>query len=132
MTGSSLLSPASDPGHHRPEYTMNLQIVQVPDCPGAAVLAARLAELARDRPGLTVTREIVTTAEAARRMGMTGSPTLLADGTDPFARPGQAPSISCRRYRDERGHPMSAPSIGQLRAVLHLAEGDDAPHPGEA
>src|ERR1700683_1078219 len=63
---------------------MKLEILQVPDCPNAAVLAARLAELAGARPDLTVTRQIVTTARDARRLGMTGSPTLLADGTDPF------------------------------------------------
>jgi hypothetical protein len=41
--------------------------LQVPDCPNAAVLAARLAELADARPDLTVTYEIVTTAHGARR-----------------------------------------------------------------
>jgi hypothetical protein len=49
---------------------------------------------------------------------MTGSPTLLADGADPFARPGQLPSVSCRLYRDERGHQVPAPSAEQLRAIL--------------
>ena len=33
---------------------------------------------------------------------MTGSPTLLVDGADPFARPGQPPSISCRLYLTTR------------------------------
>jgi hypothetical protein len=99
---------------------MKLQILQMPDCPNAAILAARLAELAGAWPDLTVTREIVTTAPAARRLGMTGSPTLLADGTDPFAIPGQSPSISCRLYHDEQGRPVPVPSLGQLRAALHL------------
>ena len=101
---------------------MKLEILQVPDCPNAAVLAARLAELGGAWPDLTVTREIVTTAHDARRLGMTGSPTLLADGTDPFARPGLDPSISCRLYRDEQGHVGPAPSLGQLRAALHLPD----------
>jgi hypothetical protein len=35
--------------------------------------------------------------------GVAGSPTLLVDGTDPFTVPGQAPSVSCRLYRDESG-----------------------------
>ena len=106
---------------------MKLEILQVPDCPNAAVLAARLAELAGAWPDLTVTREIVTTARDARRLGMTGSPTLLADGTDPFARPGQNPSISCRLYRDEHGRAVPAPSLGQLRAALHLPAGTADP-----
>jgi len=51
---------------------------------------------------------------------MTGSPTLLADGADPFARPGQLPSLSCRLYPDEQGRPGQAPSPGQIRAGLGL------------
>jgi hypothetical protein len=97
---------------------MRLQILQVPGCPGADLLAGRLAELAGAWPGLTVTREMVTTARAARRLGMTGSPTLLADGTDPFAIAGQGPSVSCRLYRDEHGRPAPAPSLARLRAAL--------------
>jgi hypothetical protein len=94
---------------------MRLQILQVPGCPGADLLAGRLAGA---WPGLTVTREIVTTARDARHLGMTGSPTLLADGTDPFAIAGQRPSVSCRLYRDEHGRPAPAPSLAQLRAAL--------------
>jgi hypothetical protein len=109
---------------------MKLEILQVPDCPNAAVLAARLAELAGAWPDLTVTREIVTTAHDAGRLGMAGSPTLLADGTDPFAHPGQGPSISCRLYRDEEGHAVPAPSLGQLRAALHLPAATADPDPG--
>jgi hypothetical protein len=109
---------------------MKLEILQVPDCPNAAVLAGRLAELGGARPDLTVTRRIVTTARDARRLGMTGSPTLLADGNDPFARPGQHPSISCRLYHDEQGRTVPAPSLGQLRAALHLPAATADPDPG--
>jgi hypothetical protein len=77
-----------------------------------------------------VTREIVTTDCDSGRLGMTGSPTLLADGTDPFARPGQSPSITCRLYRDEQGCPAPAPSLGQLRAALHLPAATAGPDPG--
>ena len=51
---------------------------------------------------------------------MTGSPTLLADGADPFARPGLLPSLSCRLYLDEQGRLGPAPSPGQIRAGLGL------------
>jgi hypothetical protein len=50
----------------------------------------------RDGPvqlGVLALEVLVTVAAAARCLGMTGSPTLLADGADPFAHPGQ-PSIS--------------------------------------
>ena len=106
---------------------MKLEILQVPDCPNAAVLAARLSELADGWPDLEVTHEVVTTDYDAERLGMTGSPTLLADGIDPFARPGQRPAISCRLYYDEQGRPAAAPSLGQLRAALRLTGRDGQP-----
>ena len=95
---------------------MMLEIVQVPRCPGADLLAARLAEAGH--PG--VIRRVVTSQAGAERLGMTGSPTLLADGADPFARPGQQPSISCRLYLDEHGRQGPAPSSRQLSDVLRL------------
>jgi len=63
---------------------------------------------------------VVTSQADAERLGMTGSPTLLADGADPFARPGLLPSLSCRLYLDEQGRPGPAPSPGQIRAGLGL------------
>jgi hypothetical protein len=102
---------------------MRLQILQVPDCPNAAVLEARLAPLLAARPDIVVTRRIVTTQAEAERLGMAGSPTLLADGVDLFARPGQQPSLSCRLYPDEQARPGPAPSPGQLRETLRRATG---------
>jgi hypothetical protein len=98
--------------------TMTLEILQVPECPGADLLAARLEGLLAGR--LQATRRVVTSQADAERFGMTGSPTLLADGADPFARPGQLPSVSCRLYPDEHGRPGPAPSTSQLRAALGL------------
>jgi hypothetical protein len=50
---------------------------------------------------------------------MAGSPTLLADGTDPFMPPGgQLPSLSCRLYPGDHDGPGQAPSPGRLRAAL--------------
>ena len=97
---------------------MTLEILQVPGCPGADLLAARLDRMLAGR--LQVTRRVVTSQADAERLGMTGSPTLLADGADPFARPGQLPSLSCRLYPDEQGRLGSAPSPGQLRVGLGL------------
>jgi hypothetical protein len=94
--------------------------LQVPDCPGADLLAARLDELLASRPACQVIRRVVTSQADAERLGMTGSPTLLADGTDPFARSGQSPSVSCRLYLDEQGRQGPAPSAVQLRAALDL------------
>jgi len=97
---------------------MTVEILQVAGCPGADLLEARLAGLGR--PTLRVVRRIVSSEADAERLGMTGSPTLLADGADPFARPGQPPSLSCRLYLDEHGRQRPAPSSSQLRAALGL------------
>ncbi len=93
---------------------MRLEILQVPGCRGADLLDARLAELGHPR----VIQRVITSQAEAEELGMTGSPTLLVDGADPFARPGQPPSISCRLYLDEHGRQSHAPSPGQLRAAL--------------
>jgi hypothetical protein len=98
--------------------TMTLEILQVPGCPGADLLAARLDGLLAGRPG--VTRRVVASQAEAERLGMTGSPTLLADGADPFARPGLLPAVCCRLYRDEHGRQVPSPSAAQLRAALGL------------
>ncbi|MGQ0843056.1 MAG: alkylmercury lyase family protein [Sporichthyaceae bacterium] len=47
---------------------------------------------------------------AARRWGMTGSPTLLVDGVDPFAQAGAEASVSCRL--------LGMPSVAELEAVI--------------
>lgn len=97
---------------------MRLQILHVPDCPGAEILDGRLAPLLTARPDIRLTRQVVATEDDARRLGMTGSPTILADGADPFARPGLQPSLSCRLYPDEHGRPGPAPTVVQLRQLL--------------
>jgi hypothetical protein len=99
---------------------VRLEILRVPGCPNAAVLETQLAQLLADRPDICVTSQLVVGHADAERLGMTGSPTLLADGADPFACPGQQPSLSCRLYFDEHGRPAPAPSLAQLRGALGL------------
>jgi hypothetical protein len=103
----------------RPGAVMTLEILQVSGCPGADLLASRLEALLAGRLGYWLTRRVVTSQEDAERLGMTGSPTLLAGGTDPFPPPGgQPPSLSCRLYPGEHEGQAHAPSPGQLRAAL--------------
>ncbi|MEU4195690.1 alkylmercury lyase family protein [Kribbella sp. NPDC026611] len=52
---------------------------------------------------------------------MTGSPTLLLNGTDPFATVTVAPSLSCRLYRGDQGQVVRIPSTDQLRTALTAA-----------
>ena len=100
---------------------MRLLILHVPECPGAEALESRLAPLLAARPDIQVVRQVVTTEDEAGRLGMTGSPTILADGRDPFPSPGQQPSLSCRLYPGEDGQLSPAPTATQLREALTAA-----------
>jgi hypothetical protein len=107
---------------------MQLTILAVADCPNAPVLENRLAAVLSNRAGVTLSHQVISDESQAARWGMHGSPTLLIDGTDPFAQPGQPPGMSCRLYRDATGQTSGAPSVDQLRQVIGqalAAEGTD-------
>jgi hypothetical protein len=89
----------------------SLEVLHVPDCPNVRPLLDHLSQV-NDPP--VVTRVVSTDAV---RFGMTGSPTLLVDGVDPF--PAGECGLSCRLYRNESGAPVAVPSIQQLRAALN-------------
>jgi hypothetical protein len=97
---------------------MRITVLHVPGCPGAALLRQRLHQVLGAARSTQVTWQVVTSEDQARQYGMTGSPTLLAGGADPFARPGQQPSLSCRLYRDGDSRSSPAPPVPQLRAAL--------------
>lgn len=99
---------------------MRITVLTVPDCPNAPVVRERIAAALTGRSAQVELVEVREEAEAARR-GMTGSPTVLLDGIDPFARAGAAPSISCRLYRDADGHADGTPSVEALRQALSAA-----------
>jgi hypothetical protein len=94
---------------------LELTVLAVPDCPNGPVLLERLAEVLADHPGATVTRAVITDEAAAARHGMHGSPTLLVNGTDPFAMEGAPTGFSCRLYPGQDG---GAPSVSALREAL--------------
>jgi hypothetical protein len=101
---------------------MQIEVLTVPECPNGPLVEQRLAEALARRPDVTVERRVAGTAAQAEEYGMHGSPTVLIDGRDPFAGPGDGTSLSCRLYRDEHGRVQGAPSTGQLRAALAAAE----------
>ena len=103
---------------------MELTLLTVSACPHAAAFEERLTAAMVGYPGVVVHRREISDERAAAQAGMHGSPTLLINGTDPFALPGQQPSLSCRIYRDADGRPAPAPSAEALRQALEAA-GDD-------
>ena len=109
---------------------MHLAVLAVPGCPNVAALEQRLAAVLDGREGVSVSREEIRDEGEAARWGMHGSPTVLIDGTDPFAEPGQPPSMSCRRYRAEGGQASGVPSANQLQqAIEHALAADQATDP---
>jgi Alkylmercury lyase len=109
---------------------MQLTVLAVPGCPNALVLGDRLAAVLGGRAGVLVSHQVISDEGEAARWGMHGSPTLLIDGVDPFAGPGQTPSMSCRLYRDDNGQLSGSPSVGELRQAIGQALAA-APRPGD-
>jgi len=107
---------------------MDLTVLAVPDCPNALLLEERLAQVLDGRRDVTVSRQVIADQDEAARRGMHGSPTILVDGIDPFADPGQPAGVSCRLYRDGDGQVNGAPSVSQLRQAI----GGAAPLAGDA
>ena len=103
---------------------MELTLLTVPGCPHAAAFEERLAAALAGWTGAVVRRREVADERQAAKEGMHGSPTLLIDGVDPFAGPDQAPSLSCRLYRDEAGRTGGVPSVQALRQALAAARHD--------
>ena len=97
---------------------MRIDVLVVPDCPNGPVVIERLAQALGGRADVQVATRVIDTIEQADRWGMHGSPTVLIDGRDPFARPGTTASVSCRLYRDEGGRAQGAPSLTRLRQAL--------------
>lgn len=100
---------------------MRITVLTVPDCPNASVMEERIAR-ALDGRSAQVELVEVTDQEQAARFGMTGSPTVLIDGVDPFGVPGATASVSCRLYRGSDGRAEGAPSVADLQRALRVAD----------
>jgi hypothetical protein len=102
---------------------VELTVLTVAGCPHAALLAERLAAALAGRTAPPVTWRVISDPDEAALAGLHGSPTVLVDGTDPFAAPGQPASMSCRLYDNGPGRLEGAPSVSRLRQVLVRAAG---------
>ena len=96
---------------------MDITLLYFDGCPNWEVADRRLAQLAAERPDVTVTRHEVATAEEAERLNFGGSPSILVDGVDPFGGPGTTVGLTCRLYRTPAGL-AGAPTLEQLRAAI--------------
>ena len=99
---------------------MRITVLAVPQCPNAPVVQARITAALQGRYASVDLVEVADQDQAALT-GMTGSPTVLIDGVDPFAVAGAPPSVSCRLYRGADGLVEGSPSVEDLRRALASA-----------
>jgi len=96
---------------------MDITLQYLDGCPSWKLVEADLETLASERSGLAVSLQLIDTPEAAAEFGFRGSPTVLIDGTDPFADTDAPVGLSCRVYRTDNGY-VGSPSLEQLRAAI--------------
>jgi len=88
-------------------------------CPHWRTVDARLGEalVNTGHADVLVARERVETPEEAERLGFVGSPTVLVDRIDPFAREGGPVGLACRLYMTPEGL-AGSPTVDQIMEVL--------------
>ena len=101
---------------------MEVELLVVADCPrqgnAATLVRGELDELGMNETPVPVS--VVHSQVEAEQRGFSGSPTILVDGSDPFAEPGAAPALACRLYATPTG-PSGLPDAAALRAAIHAA-----------
>ena len=95
---------------------VTVTLLYVDGCPNWRLADQRLRELQAEA-GFTLEHVRVDTPEEAQRLGFHGSPTVLVDGTDPFATEDAPPGLACRVYATSTGL-RGTPTLDQLRSVL--------------
>lgn len=99
---------------------MRIELLVVPECPHASmvaeVLAQALADIGLGSVGFSVA--VIDSQEDADRRHFIGSPTICVNGEDVFPEPGRPASIACRLYP---GTGVGAPELRDLRQALKPA-----------
>jgi len=97
---------------------MKIELLIVPDCPHESAAAALISTAVADTGvKVTVSETVIATDEEARQRGFTGSPTILLNGSDPFAKSGAPVALSCRSYTTPNGLRF-VPDLRDLRQAL--------------
>ncbi len=96
---------------------MEILLLYFDGCPNVEEAERRVREALGGRSDVSLVRHEVADIEEAERVGMRGSPTILVNGTDPFADSDTPVSWSCRMYgRGDGSH--GVPSVERLVEVL--------------
>jgi hypothetical protein len=104
---------------------MEITLQYFDGCPNWKVTDGRLRTLIDDQ-GLdaTIHYQLIETYEAAVEHGFRGSPTVLIDGTDPFADDDAPFGLSCRIYLTDDG-PAGSPTLQQLQQATTASRAGD-------
>lgn len=98
--------------------SLDVTVLYFDGCPSWQTARQRLeAAAAHCQIPIRVSTRTVETTEDAERLGFTGSPTVLLDGRDPFARPGLVPSLACRVFPTPDGL-AGSPTLDQFVDAL--------------
>lgn len=97
---------------------MDVTLLYFDDCPSWQTTDQHLRQLAEELD-LHLVRRRVETPEAAEELQFRGSPTVLVDGRDVFARGDEPVGLSCRIHQTPDG-PAGSPTLEQLREVLDV------------
>lgn len=104
--------------------TIEIELLVVPDCPNEAGAADLITTAVADlRVQATVTRTVISTHDQARERGFVSSPTILLNGSDPFAQSGAAVALACRLYSTPDGL-RGVPTLRDLRQALKRKAAD--------
>ena len=99
---------------------MRVRLLHFDGCPGWRLTAEHLAELAQEMQFEWEAVEVEAGDDLAA-LGFRGSPTVLVDGADPFAEPGQPFAYACRVYATPGGL-AGSPTREQLRDAISAAD----------
>jgi len=104
---------------------MRVQLLYFDGCPHWTVMEEHLRE-ALDLSGIPQSIEhcLVETVEEASEYRFAGSPSILLNGRDPFAKSPSEVGLTCRMYSTPDGA-AGAPTVEQLTAAIRGAAKDE-------
>ena len=98
--------------------SVDVTVLYFDGCPSWQTAFERVhAASARTGVQVQVTTRAVESTDDADHLGFTGSPTILLDGSDPFAQPGEISAMACRVYATPDGL-SGSPTVDQLVDAL--------------
>jgi hypothetical protein len=97
---------------------MDIRLLYFDDCPNWRIAQQRLEQaLGRLHDHSLIVRERIDSPQKAEQIGFRGSPTILINGSDPFADTDAPVGLSCRIYLTAAGM-EPAPTVEQLESAL--------------